>query len=112
MALTSGMRCNFHSEPGKAALLGAKGGRRRVKFPLEELKRFGPPKTPAELAEGIAQTWADTRAGRIDVKTANALSCLGGCLLSVLKATDLEARMAAVEKFIAEEKQRESRRQN
>jgi hypothetical protein len=101
-ALRGQPSCHFHSLPGVAAALGSKGGRRRAIYRAEDLKQFAPATTAAELAAVVAQTLSDVRDGRMDAKTGNAVSCLATCLLTVIKADTLEARLAVVEKFIAE----------
>lgn len=110
MALRTGKRCNFHADPERHRALAAAGGRRRSIYRAENLKTFPPAKTPADLAEVVAQSLKDCREGRLDVKVANAVGCLASCLLSVIKADSLETRMANIEKFIAEERKRESRK--
>jgi hypothetical protein len=109
-ALSGQPCCHFHSRPGRAAELGSKGGKRRAIFRAENLKHFAPATSAAELAAVVGQTLCDVRDGRLDAKTGNAVGCLAGCLLSVIKADSLETRMAAVEKFIREERSRESRK--
>ena len=111
-ALSGGTLCYFHSQPGRTAEAGSKGGKRRAIFRAENLKHFAPARSAAELADVVSQTLCDVRDGRIDAKTANAVGCLATCLLSLLKADTLEARMTAIEKFIAEEKKHESRKPN
>lgn len=103
-ALSGGNLCYFHSMPGRAAEAGSKGGKRRAIFRAADLKHFAPAKSAAELGDVVGQTLCDVRDGRLDAKTANAIGCLATCLLSVLKANTLEARMTAIEKFITEKK--------
>ena len=110
MALRTGKRCNFHADPERHRALAAAGGRRRSIYRAENLKHFAPATTAAELAVVVATTLSDVRDGRLDAKTGNAVGCLASCLLSVIKADSLEARMAAVEKFIKEERSREPRK--
>jgi hypothetical protein len=110
MALRTGKHCNFHADPERHRALAAAGGRRRSIVRIGDLKHFAPATSAAELAVVVATTLSDVRDGRMDPKTGNAVGCLASCLLSVIKADSLETRMAAVEKFIAEERNRESRK--
>ena len=49
-ALADEKYCPLHSEPGKAAELGRKGGRRRTVHNPENLKEFPAPKSTAVYA--------------------------------------------------------------
>ena len=44
-ALTGQNRCAMHSDPGRAAELGSKGGRRRSMYSPSDLRKFEAPKT-------------------------------------------------------------------
>jgi hypothetical protein len=110
MALRTGKRCNFHADPERHRALAAAGGRRRSIYRAENLKHFAPATSAAELAAVVGQTLCDVRNGSLDAKTGNAVGALASCLLSVIKVDSLETRMAAVEKFIKEERNREPRR--
>lgn len=101
-ALSGETLCYFHSQPGRAAEMGSKGGKRRAIFRAENLKHFSPPTTPAELADIVSQTVVDCRAGRIDAKVTNAISGAATCLLGILRAGEsLEQRMENIEKFLS-----------
>jgi hypothetical protein len=43
--------CALHAEPGKAAELGSKGGRRRAVYSPEGLQEFPAPRTAADLRD-------------------------------------------------------------
>jgi hypothetical protein len=48
--------CALHAEPGKAAELGSKGGRRRTVYSPDGLKEFTAPRTAADLRDLLAQS--------------------------------------------------------
>ncbi len=79
-----------------AAQLGSRGGHRRTVKPDLPLKQFPPPRNLSELAEQVAQTIADVRSRLIE-GNANSVAILAGTLLNILKTSDLEKRMAAIE---------------
>jgi hypothetical protein len=78
--------CLIHSERGKAAELGRKGGRRRTVYSPDGLKDFPAPKTPAELLVLLAQSMLDVRMGRMDSKRGTTLAYMA---VAMLKAMDL-----------------------
>ncbi len=80
-ALCGQRQCALHAEPGKAAELGSKGGRRRAVYSLDTLKEFEPPRTAAELRDLLAQSIIEIRTGKLDPKLANSISYLGAGFL-------------------------------
>jgi hypothetical protein len=76
-ALTGQTRCAMHAQPGRAAELGSKGGRRRAVSSPGDLKEFATPKTAADLRELLAESIIEIRAGNLDPRIANALGYLG-----------------------------------
>jgi hypothetical protein len=97
-SLTGGRCCAFHSQPGRAAELGRRGGARRALFPIEDLRDFAPPRTAADVAEIVAQTLVDARMGRVDHKRANSISGLAAVLTRIIETASLEARVSTLEK--------------
>ncbi len=49
-ALTGKNRCAIHAEPGKAAELGSKGGRRRAVYRPGDVREFAARETTEEVA--------------------------------------------------------------
>jgi hypothetical protein len=96
-ALTGGKYCALHSEPGRAALLGSKGGRRRAVYSPDALKEFPTPKNAADLRDLLAQSIIEIRTGTLDPKLANSISYLGAGFLRALDVSDLERRLEALE---------------
>ena len=89
--------CALHAEPGKAAELGSKGGRRRALCSPDALKEFREPRSAADLRDLLAQSIIEIRAGKLDPKLANSISYLGAGFLRALEVSDLEARLLALE---------------
>ena len=91
--LTGKKYCALHSDPGKAAELGSKGGRRRTVFSPENLKELEPPKTIGDLRDLLAQSIVDVRAGKLDPKLANSISYLGTGFLRAIEVGDLQEKL-------------------
>jgi hypothetical protein len=96
-ALTGKKYCALHSEPGKAALLGSKGGRRRTVYNPDGLKEFTAPKSAADLRDLLAHSIVEIRCGKLDPKLANSISYLGAGFLRALEVSGLEKRLEALE---------------
>jgi hypothetical protein len=86
----------MHAEPGRAAALGSKGGRRRAVYSPGELREFAAPKTAADLRELLAESIIEIRAGKLDPRIANALGYLGASYLRALEVSDIESRLDAL----------------
>ena len=65
-ALKGQTRCAMHAQPGRAAEIGSKGGRRRSIYNLGDLREFAAPKTAADLRELLAESIIEIRAGKLD----------------------------------------------
>ena len=96
-ALTGQNCCAMHAQPGRAAELGSKGGRRRAVYSPGDLKDFGAPKTAADLRDLLAESIVEIRAGKLDPRIANALGYLGAGYLRALEVSDVESRLDALE---------------
>jgi len=90
--------CAFHSEPGRAAELGSKGGRRRAVYSPDSLKEFAAPKSAGDLRDLLAQSIIEIRAGKLDPKLANSISYLGAGFLRALEVADIEPRIEELER--------------
>jgi len=90
-ALTGKVCCALHAEPGKAAELGRKGGRRRTIYAPDRLKNFTAPKDAADLRDLLAQSILEIRAGMLDSKLANAISYLGTGFLRAVEVADVSS---------------------
>jgi hypothetical protein len=90
--------CALHAEPGKAAELGSKGGRRRAVYSPDALQEFPAPRTAADLRDLLAQSIIEIRAGKLDPRLANSISYLGTGFLRAIEVADLQARMDELER--------------
>ncbi len=99
-ALTGKECCAIHSEPGRAAVLGSKGGRRRSVYKPENIMRFDAPKTAADLRDLFAQSIIEIRTGELDPRAANAIAYLGTGFLRALEVADLETRLENLERVM------------
>jgi len=96
-ALRAKTRCSLHADPGRAAVLGSKGGRRRSAYRAGDLREFVAPKTAADLRELLAESIIEIRAGKLDPRVANALGYLGASYLRALEVSEIESRLDALE---------------
>jgi hypothetical protein len=95
--------CVLHSEPGRAAELGSKGGRRRAVYNPEGLKEYAAPTNAADLRDLLAQSIIEIRSGKLDPKLANSISYLGTGFLRAAELADIEARLMKLEREIPTE---------
>jgi len=96
-ALKAKTRCSLHADPGRAAELGSKGGRRRSVYKPSDLKEFAAPKTAADLRDLLAESIVEIRAGKLDPRVATAIGYLGASYLRALEVSDIEERLNALE---------------
>ena len=89
-ALTGKKFCALHSEPGRAAELGSKGGRRRAVFSPDKLMTFPAPKTAADVRDLLAQSIVELRAGQLDPRIATSICCLVTEFLKCLELCTIE----------------------
>jgi hypothetical protein len=85
-AVTGAIKCALHADPGRAAELGSKRGR-RVKFrprPDALDLRPRPLKRTEEVCELLEETINLVRRGSLDVRAANSIGVLAGILLRAL----------------------------
>jgi hypothetical protein len=99
-ALSGKKHCALHADPGRAAELGSKGGRRRAVYKPEDLKEFPAPKNAADLRDLLAESIIEIRTGRMDPKMANALGYIGASYLRAIEVADLEAKLAEFDGFV------------
>ena len=97
MALAGHKYCAMHAQPGRAAELGSRGGRRRATYRSSDLREFAAPKTAADLRDLLAESIIEIRAGKLDPRIANALGYLGASYLRALEVSDIERRLDALE---------------
>jgi hypothetical protein len=88
-------RCVMHS--GRAAELGSKGGRRRAVYPLSDAMEIAAPRVASELVNLLAHSIVEVRTGKLDPKTANAITYLATGFLRAIEVTknDTERKASA-----------------
>jgi hypothetical protein len=108
-AATPGGLCFFHANPKKASELGRIGGRRKS-FPdggsADSLLKL---ETAAAVRDVVTRLIADVFAGKMNPKIAAGLAPLLNLQLRAIETTDLERRLAEVEKRSADTAEVESK---
>ncbi len=89
--------CALHSDPNRAAELGRKGGARNRKVCDGDVRDVSVPESAGDVKRMLAETMADTRAGKIDPKLGSTLGYLGMSLLRAFEVADLEQRVERLE---------------
>ena len=102
-AVTGKTQCALHSDPERAARMGAKHGRKAV-LPIdpqeatpESQKAADIPKTAEQVRDVLAETIVQLRGRKVDTKTANALAYVASSLLRAIEVAELESRLQALE---------------
>lgn len=96
---TEGGLCYLHANPGKAAELGRKGGRKNRHPSAPTTVDPSPPLTTASnVRDTVAALIDDVRSGRVPQKTAAVLTPMLNLLLKAIDISDLEQRIEALEK--------------
>lgn len=100
-AATSGGLCFFHANPNKAAELGRIGGRNKSRIPAEIIDPL--PKLDKVIAvqDAVEKLISEVYAGKLHPRVAAGLAPLLNLQLRALEATDLDRRLAKVEKLLA-----------
>lgn len=99
-ALTGNQFCALHADPGKAAALGSRGGRRRALSNDGEHDTSPPvelPKTAEGVRDLLAEAITQVRRRKLDTKIGNALAYVASSLLRAIELGDLESRLKALE---------------
>lgn len=86
-ALVGADKCALHSNPGRAAEMGAKNGR-GIALSQPEPVQMEPPQTARDVRDALARTIAEVHARQIDAKTANALAYLATSLLRAIEVSE------------------------
>jgi hypothetical protein len=96
-AIVGKKHCAMHGEPGRAAVLGSMGGRRRALYRPESLLHLEAPKTAADVKALFAQSILEIRAGQLDPRSANAIAYLGAGFLRALEVSEIESQLITME---------------
>ena len=98
--------CTFHANPQRAAELGRIGGRKNRHYPdSTDPIPTNPPKSADDVRSLLAETMASVHARRLDHKVGVVLASLGQGALGAIEIADLEGRVKALEKRIANTEQ-------
>jgi hypothetical protein len=100
-AATAGGLCFFHANPNKASELGRIGGRSKRPAAAEPVDPLPKLETAIAVRDAVAQLIADLHAGRLQPRIAAGLAQLLNLQLRAIETTDLERRIAKVEKLLA-----------
>jgi hypothetical protein len=90
-------KCGMHLDPGLAAKMGSKHGRRAGQPPHSDAVPMKPPKTAGEVRDALANTMAQVHNRKMDTRTATTLAYLATSLLRAIEVSDLENRLEALE---------------
>src|SRR5664279_5244569 len=85
--------CSLHADPERAAALGRKGGARNRKVYDGDVHNVSVPESAGDVKRMLAETMADTRAGKIDPKLGSTLGYLDTALLRAFEVADFEQRL-------------------
>jgi hypothetical protein len=100
-AATAGGLCFFHANPSKASELGRIGGRSKRPSGLQTGDPLPKLETAIAVRDAVAQLIADVYAGRLHPRIASGLAPLLNLQLRAIETTDIERRVAKVEKLLA-----------
>ncbi len=100
-AATSGGLCYFHANPKRASELGRIGGRRKRLFAAENSDPLPKLETATAVRDPVAQLVADVHAGKMNSRVAANLAPLLSLQLRAIETTDLERRLAKMERSLA-----------
>lgn len=93
--------CFFHAHPEKVAELGRQGGRRNRRWGgTDSDLRERSLRSIGDVAALLEETINRVRAGRFDLRAANAIGFLAGTLLKALDCGRLEDRLTRLEAVV------------
>jgi hypothetical protein len=100
-AATASGLCFFHSNPNKASELGRIGGRSKPSAAAETVDPLPKLETALAVRDAVGRLIADVYAGKIQPRVAAGLAPLLSLQLRAIETTDLERRLAKLEKWLA-----------
>ncbi|MFZ3188866.1 MAG: hypothetical protein WB523_17285 [Candidatus Sulfotelmatobacter sp.] len=106
-AATAGGLCFFHANPNKASELGRIGGKSKHSAAEESAHQLPRLETATAVRDAVAQVIVDVYAGKLHPRVAAGLAPLLNLQLRAIETTDLERRLAKLEKLLAETKAEE-----
>jgi hypothetical protein len=109
-AATSGGLCYFHANPNKAAELGRIGGSKKSRLPAEFIDPLPKLDNVTAVQDAVEKLISDVYTGKLHPRVAAGLAPLLNLQLRALEATELERRLAKVEKLLARAEAKSSRK--
>jgi hypothetical protein len=103
-ALTGKKYCALHSDAGRAAELGSRGGRRRSVLSPDSLKMFPAPRSAADARDLLAQSIVELRAGQLDTRIATSICSLVTEFLRCLEICTIEETVEPLEQERAQQR--------
>jgi hypothetical protein len=104
-AATEGGLCFFHANPSKAAELGRIGGRKNRYIQPGTTDSLPSLDTAQAVRDTVARLITDVYSGKLSPKIATGLAPLLNLQLRAIDITDLQRRLANLEKLFADEHQ-------
>ncbi len=101
---TAGGLCPFHANPNKASELGRIGGRSRSRIPEELVDPLPKLDNVIAVQGAVEKLISEVYAGKLHPRVAAGLAPLLNLQLRALEATELERRLAKVEKLLAKDR--------
>lgn len=101
-AATDGGLCFFHANPSKASELGRIGGRSNRRAAGENADPLPTQDNARAVRDTVDRLIADVYAGKLQPRIAAALGPLLNLQMRAIETTDLERRLAKLEKLSAE----------
>lgn len=93
---TDGGLCYFHANPGRVRQLGQIGGRKNRRRTIDP-SEFAPV-NPGGVRQMLAQTMVDLKENRVSPRSAMALAQVSSVLLRAIQVSELEERIANLER--------------
>jgi hypothetical protein len=104
-AATTGGLCYFHANPKKASELGQIGGRKNRHVQPGSADPLAPLDSAQAVRETVARLIADVYSGKLSPRIATGLAPLLNLQLRAIDTTDVQRRLANLEKRFADQDQ-------
>jgi hypothetical protein len=93
--------CYFHDPDTKDRFLmsSQKGGESKKNVDSQSLESIKL-ETPKDVVTLLAKTISELRAGKIEVRAANAIACLSNVLLRAFQYSDIDAKVSEIESIL------------
>ena len=102
-AATAGGLCFFHANPTKASELGRIGGRKNRRVPADAADSLPTLDNALAVQDTVARVIADVYSGKLNPRIASSLAPLLSLQLRAIDSSEMERRLAALEKQTAED---------